>query len=158
MQGVLRRHIIFQSISWCFEQASDFVGLSLVAGEVWATTAQWAASCQQRRGKWKSFEITICTCLCNRLSVCTRSFITAQLMHGTGIARLSSQGIRCLLSSPLAPKGEASSCHTPGWDCPGHVPEPQTWEHPTWHTALEDTQSQPQPSLTFLDEKHALRR
>lgn len=33
----------------------------------------------------KSLEITICTCLCNRLSVCTRSFITAQLMRGTAL-------------------------------------------------------------------------
>lgn len=60
-------------------------------------------------------------------------------MRGTAIARLSSQGIQRLLSSPLALEGGPGKVKLPpvthpAETLPRHAPESQTWEHPTGHT------------------------
>lgn len=69
------------------------VSLSLVAQEVFGTTAQWAALCQLRHRKWKSFELTICTCLCNGLSeVCAQGHLS-QLSWCMGL-RLHASALR----------------------------------------------------------------
>lgn len=109
-----------------------------MAREAWGTAVQWAASHQLRDERWKSLELTICTCLCSRLSVCTRSVITAQLMHGTAIARLSSPRIPFLLSAPLVPKGDLRQVKLPpvthlAQTLPRHFSQAQAQEHPAQH-------------------------